>query len=284
VTALQLDDLVEQVELLPKLPDTILQLVTLVNNPDGTFQETVDTIRRDQALTTELLRLCDSAYFGQSGTTGSIDDAVRYVGTAKLMELALAAHAHALLGSAQPGYGLLPGALWVHSVGVALGCQALAARTTVAEKGCLFLAGLLHDVGKVVLDERVVRAHADIGQLLNEERLSFLEVEQRAIGVTHPEVGEQVARRWGLPEPIPRCIRYHHEPALLSSVHPLVDVVHLADAACLAMGVGIGDDSQMYRVDEAVLTRVGLTAPEIEELGVGIVEELKLVQELFQFK
>ena len=282
--ALQLDQLVRRAESLPKLSDASARLIPVISDPTSTLQQIVDVIRFDQTVTTELLRLCNSACFGLPRPITSIDDAVRFVGTAKLMQLVMVAHTHALLGPEQAGYGLPPGALWRHSVGVALACQILAEQLGMAEKGLSFTVGLLHDIGKIVLNENIGAEYASIVRLVNQERISFLEAERRALGITHAEVGELVARRWGLPDPIPCCIRYHHEPSALPTPDPIVDTLHLADALCLLLGVGGGDDSQMYRVDEAVLERVGVAPGEIETISAAIVHELKSVQQLFSME
>jgi HD-like signal output (HDOD) protein len=279
--AVQLDQLVQRAESLPKLPHASARLIPIISDPTSTLQQIVDVIRYDQTVTTELLRLCNSAYFALSRPITSIDDAVRFLGTAKLMQLVMVAHTHALLGPEQAGYGLLPGALWQHSVGVALACQILAERRGMAEKGLPFTVGLLHDIGKIVLNENIRAEYAGIVRLVNQERIPFQEAERRTLGITHAEVGEFVARRWALPDPIPCCIRYHHEPSALPTPDPIVDTLHLADALCLLLGVGGGDDSQMYRVDEAVLERAGVAPGEIEAIGATIVHELKSVQKLF---
>lgn len=284
MTAVLLDQLVRRAESLPKLPGASARLIPIISNPTSTLQQIVDVIRFDQTVTTELLRLCNSAYFGLSRPITSIDDAVRFVGTAKLMQLVMAAHTHALLGPEQAGYGLLPGALWRHSVGVALACQILAEQLGMTDKGLPFTVGLLHDIGKIVLNENIGAEYASIVRLVNEDRISFQEAERRALGITHAEVGELVARRWALPDPIPDCIRYHHEPSALSTPDLIVDILHLADATCLLLGVGGGDDSQMYHVDEAVLERTGIKPGEIEEISATIVHELKSVQQLFSME
>lgn len=279
--ALQLETIVERADALPKLPATTLQLISVVNNPDSTLEQIVDIIRYDQTVTTELLRLCNSAYFGLARIITSIDDAVLYVGTAKLMQLVMAAHTQALMRPEQSGYGLLPGALWNHSIGVAIGARLIAQRLSAGDEGTLFTIGLLHDVGKVVLNENIGAEYGRIVRLVNEANVSFLEAERRLLGVTHPEVGELVARRWKLPDPIPACIRYHHEPSALSEPNRLVDIVHLADAACLLMGVGGGDDSPMYEIDAGAVERTGFTESDVEELGASIVVEVKSIRELF---
>ncbi len=273
--------LVERADSLPKLPDTTLRLINVVNNPDSSLDEIVEIIRYDQTVTTELLRLCNSAFFALSRKISSIDDAVRYVGTAKLMQLVMAAHTQALLSPEQAGYGLRPGALWCHSIGVAVGCQLMAQRAGMKDRGTLFTVGLLHDMGKIVLNENISVTYSGIVRMVNDMGISFLEAEQRMLGVTHPEVGEMVAQRWKLPDPIPQCIRYHHEPDALPEPDPMVDIVHLADAACRVMGIGGGDDSPMYRVVPAVLERTGLKETDIEQVGAEVVVEVKSIQELF---
>lgn len=279
--SIQLNDLIRKTDRLPKLPDTTVRMIRVINDPASTFQQIVDVIRFDQTLTTELLKLCNSAYFGLTRQITCIDDAVRYVGTTKLMQLVMAAHTQALLGPEQSGYGLLPGALWRHSVGVALACQLIAERLGMKEKGLMFTVGLLHDIGKIVLNENVGAEYACIVRCVHEERIPFQEAEERILGITHPVVGELVARRWQLPNPIPCCIRYHHEPSALPTPDPIVDALHLADAACLLLGIGGGDDGQLYHVDEATLERTGVTTSELEKIGASVVFELKSVQKLF---
>ena len=281
MTDLRLRELLQQTDTLPKLPDTTLRLVAVLGDPASGLTQITDAIRYDQAVTTRLLRLCNSAYFGLSRRIVSLDDAVRYVGSTKLMQLVMAAHTQTLLGPAQTGYGLRPGALWLHSVAVALACQSVAERFGTCDKGVLFTVGLLHDIGKIVLNEHVAREYAQIVGLVHGANISFLEAERRVLGITHTEVGQMVASRWGLPEPIPACIRYHHEPQALPTPDPILDALHLADAACLLLGIGGGDDGQMYRVDPVVLERSGMNATDVENLGAGLVDELKCVQKLF---
>jgi HD-like signal output (HDOD) protein len=279
--SLHLDDLIRKTESLPKLPGTTVRLIRVINDPATTFQQIVDVIRFDQTVTAELLRLCNSAYFGLTRQITSIDDAIRFVGTGKLMQLVMAAHTQALLGPEQTGYGLLPGALWRHSVGVALACQLVAERVGMKEKGLMFTVGLLHDIGKIVLNENVGAEYACIVRTVHEEQIPFQEAEERVLGITHPVVGELVAKRWKLPAPIPCCIRYHHEPSALPTPDPVIDALHLADAACLLLGIGGGDDGQLYHIDEAVLGRMGISALELEKIGATVVHELKSIQKLF---
>lgn len=281
MTMPSLDQIAERVETLPRLPDTTFRLLQVANDPKSSVGQMVEVIRYDQTITAELLRLCNSAHFGLSRPIVSLDDAICYVGTAKLLQLVLAAHTRAMLNRAQEGYGLPPGALWTNSVGVALGAHLFALRFGLEDSGLAFTAGLLHDVGKIVLNEYVAAEYAQIARRVAEEKISFLEAERAVLGFTHAEIGERVAQRWDLPAAIVRCIRYHHEPERLAPPDPLVDVVHLADAICLLMGVGVGDDGLLYRAHPDVLARHQLTARDLEGIGAEVVLELKTVRKMF---
>ena len=277
-----IDQLVECVERIPRLPDTAMRLISTLSDPGSSIGEIVDCIRYDQAITAEVLRLCNSAYFGLSRRVNSIDDATRLLGTAKVLQLVMSAHTQALLSRPQEGYGLIPGALWEHSVAVALGSQHYARHLGLHELGQLFTAGLLHDIGKVVLNEFVAAEFAAIVDLVTRKQMSFLEAEQQVLGYTHPEVGIRLAEVWSLPEDIARCIRYHHTPDDLPEPDAVVDTVHLADATCLLMGIGGGEvDGLAYRLSSAVLERAGLDMKKLESLGAEIVAELKSVKNLF---
>jgi putative nucleotidyltransferase with HDIG domain len=281
VTETTLDQVIASVGTLPRLSNTVYRLVSVVSDPRSTLEQIVGAIRYDQTLTAELLRLCNSAYFGLSRTVESVDDAVCLLGTVRVFQLVMAAHARTMLRRPQSGYGLPAGALWWHSVGVAVAAQALARRMDIPQAGVLFTAGLLHDSGKVVLNEYVGREYAEIVRRVTEESSSFSEAEQSVVGYTHAEIGARLAEQWNLPQSIVRCIRHHHEPEAAPEADTLVDAVHLADSIALVLGIGTGDDGLSYRASSTVLARHRLTESDLESVGVETVEELKSVQTLF---
>lgn len=277
-----LEQIAERARRVPRLPDAALRLVRVISDPLSTIGEIVETIRYDQAVTVEVLRLCNSAYFGLTRRVHSLDDAVRLLGTTKVLQLVMAAHVQSTLSRPQDGYGLRPGALWEHSVGVALASRALAVRLKLREMGLCFTAGLLHDVGKVALNEYVRAEYAEIVRRVTNDGLAFPEAERQVLGYTHAELGAHLSELWCLPPAVTRAARHHHEPDALEPPDPLVDIVHLADAMCLSLGVGGGAvDGLAYRVAADVMTRCRLSARDLEGLGVDVVVELKVVQQLF---
>jgi len=275
------EDILTCVGEIPPLPGTVISLVNVVNDPCSTVQDIVDVIKYDQAVTSQMLRICNSAFFGLSREVNSLNDAMRYLGTVKVLQMLMAVHTNAMLSKEQQGYGLAPGELWKHSVAVALASSAFADRIILGNSGLAFTAGLLHDIGKVILNEYVGKEYADIAQIVAEQKASFVEAERQVLGFSHEEIGAQLADQWKLPEAIIRCIRYHHDPSGLEPNDALVDVVYLADCVCLLFGIGLGNDELHYRADALVMERHCLNESDLEVIGAGMLSELKRVEQLF---
>lgn len=277
----ELKDVLARVDALPPLPDTALKLMKVVNDPTSTVEDLVEAVRYDQAITGEVLRLCNSAYFGLSRTVTSLNDAMIRLGTVKVLQLVMSIHTSSMMSGRQRGYDLRAGELWKHSVAVALGATTVAKRIDLPNGNLAFTAGLLHDIGKVILSEYVAEEFAQILQRVKEQQCSFVEAEQHILGFCHQEIGGRIGEQWKLPDALIRCIRYHHDPGVLDPPDPLVDTVYLANCVCLLMGIGLGADGLSYRADEAVMQRHGLREQDLEAVSVEIVSELERVQELF---
>ncbi len=274
------DEILERVGEIPPLPGTATKLIMVLNDPSATMNDIVEVIRYDQAIVSQILRLCNSAYYGLSRQVQSLEDAIRFLGTMRVFQLTMAVHSNALLAGQQRGYGLDPGVLWRHSVGVALGSSLFARRIELGTANLAFTIGLLHDIGKLVLNECVADEFAEIVRRVNEDGLSFTEAEVQVLGVSHEEIGGRIAERWSLPDPIVRGIRYHHDPQELEPPDPLVDVVYLADSTCLLFGVGTGLDGLSYRARPEVLARHHLGEQDIETIGAAMFDELNRVEQV----
>jgi putative nucleotidyltransferase with HDIG domain len=278
---MQLREIAAQVGELPPLPSTSVRLLGVINDPTASIEEIVEVIRYDQALTTSVLKLCNSAYFGLSRQVTSLSDALVCLGTVKVLQLIMALHTNALLQAPQDGYGLESGILWRHSVAVALAATQFARQIRHPNVNMAFTAGLLHDIGKTVLGRSVAQEYARILSLVTEHHKAFVEAEREVLGFDHTEVGAMLAERWKLPERLVLAIRFHHEPSALDPADRLVDCVYLANCVCLMMGIGLGADGLNTRADAAVLRRYGLTEHDLEVVGFAVIEELHKVEKLF---
>ncbi|MBU0718427.1 MAG: HDOD domain-containing protein, partial [Planctomycetes bacterium] len=256
-------------------------LMTVINDPRSSVDDILEVIKYDQAVTGEVLRLCNSAYFGLSRKVTSLNEATVRLGSAKVLHLVMSVHANSLLAQRQAGYGLEPGMLWRHSVGVAVASAQLAQKLRLANVNLAFTAGLLHDIGKVILNEYVAEGFAEIVRRVSSEGVSFSEAEREVLGCSHVEVGGMIAETWDLPEPIVQAIRYHLEPGQLEPSVPLVDTVHLANCVCLLIGVGLGEDGLHYRADKHAMQRCRLRETDLQELGVQTMIDLRQVEQSF---
>jgi putative nucleotidyltransferase with HDIG domain len=275
------NDILKRVGALPPLPTTAVKLMNVLNDPRSTVDDIVETIRYDQAITGQVLRLCNSAYFGLSRTVTSLNDAMLCLGSVKVLQLVMSVHTNSMLSRKQIGYGLEAGALWKHSVAVALAAAAVAQRLGNSTVNLVFTAGLLHDIGKVVLNEYVADEFMEIVRRVNEEHVAFSEAECQVLGFSHQEIGGRIGEMWKLPEPIIQCIRYHHEPENLEPASTLVDTVYLANCICLLLGIGLGEDGLYHRAHEEVMHRNSLRESDLEVIGATTMTDLKRVEKLF---
>ncbi len=274
-------EILDRVGSLPPLPDTALKLMSVMNDPRSGMDDIVEAVRYDQAVTSSVLKLCNSAFFGLSRKVTSLNDAMLALGTIKVLQLALSVHTNSMLTREQKGYGLVAGALWRHSVAVALASSIFSRRLKQPNASLAFTAGLLHDIGKVILSEYVGDKFADIVRRVTEEGASFTEAEHDVLGFSHEEIGGMVAENWRLPETLVRCIRYHHTPGELDPPDMMVDIVYLANTLCLLLGIGLGEDGLCSRADETVMKRYGINERDLEEVGVQMMIELQRVEALF---
>lgn len=277
----RMDEILDRVAAIQPLPDTVMKLINVVNDPKSTIDNIIEVVRYDQAVTTQMLRICNSAYFAVSREIDSLNDAIRMLGTMKILQLVMAVHSNSLLAKQQSGYGLEPGILWKHSVGVAITATLFAERIHYPNSNLAFTAGLLHDVGKTILNEYVGQEFAEIVRRVNDENLSFSEAEHAVLGFSHEEIGAKVAEKWQVPEHIARCIRYHHEPQALPTPDPLVDAVYLGNCVCLLLGIGLGTDGLSYRADHSIMERYDLRESDLELAGTQMMLELKRVTQMF---
>lgn len=275
------EDIISQVGSLPPLPDTALKLMSVMNDPRSSMDDIVEAVKYDEAVTGEVLKLCNSAFFGLSRKVASLNDALLSLRTVKVLQLVMSVHTNSILSREQSGYGLQPGVLWKHSVAVALASSLFAQRLRLPNVNLVFTAGLLHDIGKVILNEYVANEFAEIVRRVTDEGASFAEAEQQVLGFSHEEVGAMIAEEWQLPDAIVRCIRFHHTPGLLDPPDILVDTVYLANCVCLLLSIGLGEDGLCYRADPAVMERHELREQDLEEVGARMMIELQRVEQLF---
>jgi putative nucleotidyltransferase with HDIG domain len=275
-------EIISQVKELPMVPETARKLVTLLNQPDTHREELIQTLRCDNVLTAKLLRVCNSAHTGLKAPVSSIDQAVLLIGDHTIFRMVCAIGFGGAMGFALPGYAVEANGLWGHSLSVGMGAEYLTENEAYGEfhPSVAFTAGLLHDIGKIVLNQIFTpKWRAEIRILISQDSLSRFEAEKVVLGSNHAEVGACLLQKWGLPEIVIEAVANHHAPNV-QPVPQLSAVVYLANCAAHLCGPSAGgSDAQALRPSPSMAELLGLKQDRVEQMVTRLHEAMKSVNQ-----
>ncbi len=258
-----LQEILLKVDKLPQLPEAALRLTKLMEDPDTSAEDMANVIRLDPDMTTQVLRLCNSATYGLNRTISTVKEAVAILGLKTLKSLVYVIISKYALDRPIEGYGLDRGVLWHNSLTCAVYSKYLAEKIGGVDPELVFTGALLRDIGKIVLGEYVGSSYKEIEQMAIEKQMDFIQAEEEVIGIDHCVVGRHIAEKWNLPASIIQVIQYKNRPSALASgdpkVYRLVTVIHLADTFTKIIGSGIGSDGLMYSLDQKALADTGIS-------------------------
>jgi len=278
---MDLDIIIQKIDSLSPVSVTGSKVMDIIANPDSSLTEIVDVIKYDQGLTANLLRLCNSAYFGLRTKVVSTRQAVAYLGLNKVASVVMMASFSKNFTSAQKGYDLNEGELWKYSVSSALIAQSLAEKRHLDNIPCLFTSALLKDIGKVILGTHIKDAFQKIILSVQKDKLTFLEAEKEILGIDHAELGAMVAEKWQFSPEMVSVIRNHHNPLKILMGDDLsISVIYLADTICMMIGIGGGADGLAYKYYQEVMDRLNFTEVELQKTIADFWEKNKAVEEL----
>jgi putative nucleotidyltransferase with HDIG domain len=206
-----LKDIVEQIDQLEPIPPIATQILALTEDPDSSLKEISDLTRNDPALTANLLKICNSAFFSLPRQVESVRDAISLLGLDQIVELVLFNGLSASFRKEMVGYGLGERELWRHAVSSAHVAGMLAERFgTPQNKHLIYTAALVKDIGKLILGRFVAFSYEQINILVQSRGLSFNDAEQEIIGMNHEELGALVGKKWQFSDKMIDIIRHHH--------------------------------------------------------------------------
>jgi len=278
----RISEITEKLRTIPSLPAAAVEAIRMVHDPDVDFNKLARTIEYDPGLTSNVLRLANSAYFGGMGTIKSMKDAIVRLGLKNVFQMIMASAVAPMVQKEVSGYDLKPGYLWSHSVAVAVGARELALCLKRNAPEYSFTAGLLHDIGKLVLGTFVEIDAAMIMKKAFDEGVSFEIAEKSVLGFDHAEIGAMLLKQWNIPSEIVDVVRWHHDPESATRNDIVLDLVHVADAISMTTGLGTGCDGLNYRTSATVATRLDLTDAIAEKAVVRITDALERMPEIMQ--
>lgn len=277
------EELLYSIKGLPSFPETALRAIKAVKDPNSSAQDLVNIIQYDQNITANILRFANSAYFGLRAKVTSLKQAVAYLGSKAIMDMLFLSGSLSYFRGEYTGYGLKGDDLLTHSVSTALMCRILGERIGLRETSTVFTAGLLHDIGKVVLSSFVKDKYDEIMQLITSNHYSFLLAEREVLGMDHAQVGGEVAQEWAIPDEIVRPISLHHEFEKAPPDDVSTPMVFIADRLCFLIDGTVGADFWSFKRIKEARTRCRLTEDDLDSAMLILRESFQSVQDLLRF-
>lgn len=219
----------ESIDELPALPDMVIKLNSILHSPDFCIKEVATIIEKDQSMVSKLLKIVNSAFFGMSTPISNIKHAIVILGLNTVRNALLTSSV--IDGMADVGNieGFDKKDFWLHSISVAVMSRHLSYRAKIQFPDDCFTAGLLHDMGKLILAEYFKDEFMEILKRMKEDGLDFFNAEEKVMEKGHDFLGAYLARRWNLPENLINTIRFHHEPFYVDENNSLVLLIYLSD-------------------------------------------------------
>jgi putative nucleotidyltransferase with HDIG domain len=244
---------------LKPIPQIALKVLRIINEGLYEIRNLTEEIRKDQVISARTLQLCNSVMFARSRKIESLDHALVMLGQHLLLKFVISASLNNFFSQAGMGYSLCKGGMYHHAVGTAVIAEKLADITGKADPSIAYTAGLLHDIGKVVLDQFINSGFPLFYRQLNEEGKNFSEVEKQVLGTDHGEVGASLALNWSLPDSLIETIRHHHDPEDARQHKELVHIVYLADLLMSRFHTGLELERLNTEALAARLETIGLS-------------------------
>ncbi|MBI5444916.1 MAG: HDOD domain-containing protein [Deltaproteobacteria bacterium] len=258
---MNLDHVLARIAALPPMPGVAVQLLKAARDPDVDMANVARWIEHDPSMTANLLHFCNSPFYGLKRQVTSVRQAASILGMKQVVQMTLTVLSTGYLAPEQPGYALSYGDLWRNSVAAAVACELIATHSRYENPATAYTAGLLQDIGKIVLAEFVGAFKTRVYALAEEQSIGFDDAERRLVGASHAEVGALLLARWGFPEALVESVKFHHDPAGATLDPALSRLSHLADAITITAGIGMGMDGLAYRLDEEAARALGLSDP-----------------------
>jgi putative nucleotidyltransferase with HDIG domain len=261
----------------------------LTSDPNTEITTLEKHLSADPSLAVKLLKLSNSAFYGQKKSVSTLKQAILIIGFHTLRSLVVAASIHNLYG--KKGKDSIENKLWEHSLATAIACRLLALKIRHMQFEEIFMAGLLHDIGKLVMNQKLGENYENICRKVESEHLCFHNEEEQAFGFTHCDVGMMLLSKWNLPQGMINAVYKHHNSDMemertIADMEPdRIPIEFILEAGNqLAKQIDYGfDDFRVESLQELVYFKAaGIDAEDFEELKSQLEEEF--TQELEMFK
>ncbi len=268
-----IEEINHTIENLKAIPQTALKILRMVQNSNHDINDITRELSKDQVLSGKTLKICNSALFAGTIKIDTLKDAVLLLGEDLLIQSVITAAVNNYYNqTTSSGYSLCKGGLFFHAVGVGAAAEKIAKISGKSSPKHAYTAGLLHDIGKVVLDQYIAGTSPLFFRDISQHKGNFLDAEKRLLGITHCETGAFLAKKWDFSDSLSQVIFHHHNPDKASSNKDLISIIYLANMIMEKFSAGFDLESMQTHSLDFVLKRLGLTMDDIP----GIVDAIPL--------
>src|SRR5574344_1276771 len=216
-----LREILENIKDLPAMPNIVVKALKLIKDENAGVKELAGIMTYDQALSTKILNLVNSAYYGFAQQILSINQAAALLGMNGAKNVIITLAMKPMLTNQ------IDKSLWSHSINTAVGCEFIAQKYNLMNADEAFTIGFLHDIGKIIFNIKYAKEYA-VFKKNNTHTVDIIEAEQKVFDIDHAQVGGVLAKKWKLPVALINAIKYHHEPCL-SSMPNVASMTYLID-------------------------------------------------------
>jgi HD-like signal output (HDOD) protein len=274
--------IMEEISQIKPVSNVAGRVMTLMDNPESGMADLAEVIQYEPALTANVLKLANSAYFGLPGKIEDAKQAIVFLGMTQVVELVLLVCCSEPFHGSHAGYELSQGELWKSAVSAAIMANDLSEIKGLKQAALPFTGALLRDVGKVVTDRHVQSKKEEILSLVKAQSVTFMVAERQVLGFDHTQAGAIIAEKWHFPADLQCILKYCHSPLEAKGCFLEAAIVNLADYLCRKMGIGLGVDDPYYPEDARVSRSLGLSEVEIQEVVDNYGEKMDRVKALFE--
>jgi putative nucleotidyltransferase with HDIG domain len=276
----RIDEILILIKHVPPFPKVAQRVMDLLKEDDVNATQLAEVIKYDQAITANVLKMCNTSYFGLPRRVTSLDDALVVLGHDTLKDIIIASSsAKFYTGTVGAGYQLEKGDMWKHSVAVGIMAKLLVEHVKGVDPGSAFTCGLLHDIGKRFLSAFVSDDFEQIMEKVGAGKASFTSAEEELIGMDHAKLGGMILEKWEFGPDLVEAVKYHHDPEALNMA-PLTAVIALSNSLVISMGIGVGADGLAAEVQGEGLKKIGVSPATLQLCMMDLLEEMEKAQDM----
>lgn len=279
----KLKKLVSKIVGLPTLPSILDKMNKMVVDPNTTAQQVGALISGDPAIASKVLRIVNSSFYGFPTRITTVSHAIVILGFNAVKSIVLSSSIFDAFGVAKKKSAFDRKLFWKHSIGCGVSCRVLARKLGFTSEEEFFIGGLLHDIGKVILDQYLHDLFEEILAITSSKNCLIAEAEVEVLGVTHAEIAGWLFGKWGLSGDLVQAVTYHHAPSREIERPKFCAIIHFGDILARALKIGSGGDNRIPAASREAWEIIGLEMSVIDEILPEIDAEMEKAMVFLDF-